>query len=479
MEKLHLRIYVSLSRLPVNCWPTPIQIIRGAVQAYHANLYRAALQKRTTRRPFRYFSSPHNHAITPPVRRFEYPSRLDGRSIRLIYLERVQPGEAIRMRIFQTEFDTAPPYLALSYVWGDAKDTCNILCNNSSFAITRNLHAVLRKLMEQAIVLEPQKQLENEEPELDEDLILWVDAICINQADNKEKSEQVKLMFDIYRQAYGVVAWLGKGNSTTTAAISFCFQMAGITLDSMKKEEELGSQYFDRSDTDLSAFYRESGIWDGLLDVLSRSWFSRVWIIQEFIAAKTCYFICGDMIFDAPKFLFITRGIFSSVYSRDHLFHEKKGPNFWSNLEALGYLSSKPKQYTLIDLLYLTRSFQATDVRDKVFAVAHLSNDAPKDLVDYHLNSSDVFRKVIDLALGQGNPDTLSTIWPLRGLYGLPGLAPPQFLRLEGEILPLSATFHSSSSLRSIQCSQTTFWETNQVSGEFTLRLYPQWLTIS
>jgi len=40
--------------------------------------------------------------------------------------------------------------------------------------------------------------------------ILWVDAICINQDDPTERSQQVTLMRDIYRNASNILAWLGK-----------------------------------------------------------------------------------------------------------------------------------------------------------------------------------------------------------------------------------------------------------------------------
>lgn len=42
---------------------------------------------------------------------------------------------------------------------------------------------------------------------------LWIDAICINQNDNKEKACQVQLMEEIYQQAENVHVWLGEGNS--------------------------------------------------------------------------------------------------------------------------------------------------------------------------------------------------------------------------------------------------------------------------
>jgi hypothetical protein len=38
---------------------------------------------------------------------------------------------------------------------------------------------------------------------------IWVDAICINQEDNAEKSQQVQQMAQIYSKAIGALVWLG------------------------------------------------------------------------------------------------------------------------------------------------------------------------------------------------------------------------------------------------------------------------------
>jgi hypothetical protein len=54
-----------------------------------------------------------------------------------------------------------PPYIALSYMWGDQTHPETILINEQTFAIGANLHEALR-------------QLQTEEP-----ICLWVDGICL------------------------------------------------------------------------------------------------------------------------------------------------------------------------------------------------------------------------------------------------------------------------------------------------------------
>lgn len=83
-------------------------------------------------------------------------------------------------------------YEAVSYVWGTGPRCHSITLNNCAFPVTENLHAALWHLRDQ--------QLER---------VLWVDAVCINQDDNKEKERQIPLMRTIYAQAGRVIVWLG------------------------------------------------------------------------------------------------------------------------------------------------------------------------------------------------------------------------------------------------------------------------------
>jgi hypothetical protein len=74
---------------------------------------------------------------------FTYPSELHGRQIRLLYLEVGNDFEAIRVRLLTMTLDDALTYATLSCTWGRLDDTCNVICEGQSLAITRNLHSAL------------------------------------------------------------------------------------------------------------------------------------------------------------------------------------------------------------------------------------------------------------------------------------------------------------------------------------------------
>jgi hypothetical protein len=49
--------------------------------------------------------------------------------------------------------------------------------------------------------------------------VIWIDAICIDQANKKEKEGQIALMVEIYAKARRVVVWLGEAEDEGDRAL--------------------------------------------------------------------------------------------------------------------------------------------------------------------------------------------------------------------------------------------------------------------
>lgn len=96
-----------------------------------------------------------------------------------------------------------PRFYALSYVWGDPNDTTNIEVNGKSVAVTKSLETALRRL----------SNFDNGKYSKD----IWIDALCINQADLDEKAYQVPLMGEIYSHTERVIGWLGQEDDNSDA----------------------------------------------------------------------------------------------------------------------------------------------------------------------------------------------------------------------------------------------------------------------
>ncbi|KUJ09719.1 HET-domain-containing protein, partial [Mollisia scopiformis] len=107
----------------------------------------------------------------------------------------LQPGSrttSIRVKLVHTTFADRPKYEALSYAWGRADVVKGVELNGRRVEIRVNLWLALVHLRRTK-----------------EERLLWIDAICINQADLEERSEQVQIMAYIYSRAKRVLVWLG------------------------------------------------------------------------------------------------------------------------------------------------------------------------------------------------------------------------------------------------------------------------------
>jgi Heterokaryon incompatibility protein (HET) len=96
------------------------------------------------------------------------------------------------------------PFEALSYVWGSPVGSKPVFVEGQTVLVTANCDAALRRIRRRR-----RKR------------VLWVDALCTNQADIAERNEQVKLMGELFSQATRVLVWLGGPPGCTPASIKF------------------------------------------------------------------------------------------------------------------------------------------------------------------------------------------------------------------------------------------------------------------
>jgi len=138
-------------------------------------------------------SPPRREAHIKPI--LARPFAGHGSSDRDIRLVKLYPGlfeDHIRCSLETTSLDSKPTYEALSYVWGDPTLTTQILVDDCPLEMTINLAVALRQIRQSS-----------------KTRVLWIDAICIDQADSTEKTHQVKLMGNIYRASQHCLVWLG------------------------------------------------------------------------------------------------------------------------------------------------------------------------------------------------------------------------------------------------------------------------------
>jgi hypothetical protein len=122
--------------------------------------------------------------------------------------------------------------------------------------------------------------------------VLWIDAVCINQSDDEEKSNQVPQMRQIYQRAHSVIIWLpahGDDARTVTALVAARWLNEKVEqgINTQSYPSETLTQWFNRENPSVSF---DSTAWNSpFLQILTRPWFGRIWIIQEAVLAKNLF----------------------------------------------------------------------------------------------------------------------------------------------------------------------------------------------
>lgn len=160
--------------------------------------------------------------------------------------------------------DAVVEYEALSWCWGqEVKDRAIRIQEGGKYyrlAVTRDLTLALKYLRHPH-----------------EERILWIDALCINQANHEERNHQVQMMARIYSGAKQACIWLGEDTDDSTTAIGFINEIMKLeNFDSISEKKENASK------------------WQSLLLLMQRPWFSRRWVVQEIALARSATIYCGN-----------------------------------------------------------------------------------------------------------------------------------------------------------------------------------------
>ncbi|KAK1759047.1 heterokaryon incompatibility protein-domain-containing protein [Echria macrotheca] len=230
----------------------------------------------------------------PPTKQDHYsykPLETDD-SIRFLVLHPGGRDDPIECSLYHNRI-TECQYRALSYEWGDEGDLGDVITVNnhpSPRAIQKNLEDVLREIRQEK-----------------EDVTLWIDAICINQNDATEKGHQVAMMGKVFREADGVIAWLGPAADNSEMAMDLIAGQESLQPRNNRREF---------SDNEVEA----------LISIAYRSYWSRIWIMQEFFLAKDLEIRCGTKAVSFAAFRDYAEAM-AKLNSQLHLAHWKRGPD--------------------------------------------------------------------------------------------------------------------------------------------------------
>ncbi|KAI0552388.1 heterokaryon incompatibility protein-domain-containing protein [Xylaria curta] len=329
------------------------------------------------------------------------------------------------------------PYVALSYTWGNLINKSPIYLDDKVVMVTENLSIALQHLERTGSTLS-----------------IWIDALCINQTDDVEKSQQVRMMPQIYSQSLEVLVWLGPSHCDSDAALKTLRDIGTETMFDCVVQGQTDEQarHFDWTKFENETYLdnlcakwsrAEIATWNfaAIGQIFLRPWFRRVWVLQE-AAANNVTFLCGHervskigLYLGSLVIVALANGLGAS--------YETVGDNhpFWETLSGANFISrrtmrlvtSQRTHFRLQDLLLETSAnlgewtYEATDPRDRVFALLGLSSDGSLlDIsCDYDRPCRAIYTEVAEKILTQSNSlDILYAISGPKNVMYLPSWVP-------------------------------------------------------
>ncbi|KAI7309926.1 hypothetical protein KC315_g12798 [Hortaea werneckii] len=350
--------------------------LHATVQAVSDNL------KRAPPRPYHYI------ALEPDEIRLLYIHPINGET----YWEK-REDDPIRCSVWYCPRIGSPAYQALSYTWGGQERVHPVYVGDDiALLVTKNCLDALRLLRQRNI------------------LVVWIDAVCIDQSNPAEKAIQVAMMGDVFRNATRTLTYTGSeaGDGAGVAGVgpSHTRSLVPSGMRKWLKGYEVEGKAHSRSDTPST--FDDS-------KMAQRPWFRRTWVVQELMLSRRPVIITEDGMIPLSSHamhlrysvlgevtvldLYVELGHEYGKTTQPALFAVKRPPSFPRAERNEGAeIAQEPLQlalnlWRLPEILLLTCEFGCADPRDKVFAILPLFARPIPDLLqpDYAKAVEDVF----------------------------------------------------------------------------------------
>ena len=205
----------------------------------------------------------------------------------------------------------ATNFTAVSYTWGDQALTKNIIINGYATSVTENFERALRHFRQ-----------------THPGISFWIDAICIDQNNTQEKSQQVSHMHEIYSLAKQTLVWLGPaGNGSDMAMRAFkdigrdAAEIGVMHVAVIRAGKARGIRFpdadmleFEQALPKVHDLVKRVG-WNfpfkAIRQLFERSYFLRLWVAQEWTLAQRLVIQCGLLMANGEEFMAVT--MFSSM----------------------------------------------------------------------------------------------------------------------------------------------------------------------
>ncbi|KAI1061336.1 hypothetical protein LB507_011289 [Fusarium sp. FIESC RH6] len=397
-----------------------------------------------------------------PVTDTLYPRRLDGFEVRLALLHQGAWQDSIccTFQYCTLQHEPIDPVLnrnqhfsALSYVWGTSKTRETIQVDGHDLTIGVNLACAIRHLRDER-----------------RPILIWIDAICINQDDITERNSQVAMMRHIYARAQRVIVFLGDGayyrisqdhrkypppppvtfSPAQDASLITHFHKSWETLCTRPEWNSFCTICMLRLLENVEGYkdtikcisngktQSKLRLFELVRQFINSQWWQRVWVVQEITVPSEVVIRYGNVtipwaILASSANLCEDLGwgrhdLGSEYFLGIEREHAKVLPVFARQVLEIESLRREWKEREGSGLLSLLQEFsgrKATDDRDKVFALLGLASDINTIEPNYSLSTVQVYRNtVIDLIRKSRSLTALSGDMKRKNSGGIPTWIP-------------------------------------------------------
>jgi hypothetical protein len=222
-------------------------------------------------------------------------------------------------------------------------------------------------------------------------IMLWIDAICINQKDGQEKSHQLSRMLEIYSKSYNVRIWIGDEEEKEFSDNAMNFIEAAVDL---KDLDRLVVPIPDNPTVNNDT----ARLWAAFANLLKRPWFTRRWVVQEVASGKRATIQCGAVeknwhdFADTIELFMAKLEDIRKLYNLSEL--SRREPEALKYVESYGAEAMvmttnnifrktgsgdvMERLWTIENLVMSLLTFEASNPRDTVYALLGIANDGPQ-----------------------------------------------------------------------------------------------------
>jgi len=181
------------------------------------------------------------------------------------------------IELVQTTLEEAPSFIGISYTWGRLKQHCTMLtADNEVLCVTGNVRDILQRLRPEAF---------------DEDRYLWIDQLCIDQANEEEKCKQIRIMRQIYHHALGSFVVLSGQDKAFDEVL---WMIGKLEIAPLFKPIRPWSPKHPVSDASI-AILADPEFRKALMKIVDNIVFSRAWVYQEIVSSENIYLLGGTL----------------------------------------------------------------------------------------------------------------------------------------------------------------------------------------